>query len=179
MKLGQRFVLNTFIAFILFLILIDGLPETSLLHGRLKQMIDPIVDAMGIWQGSWQLFAPNVDKINSRIIAKITFSDLTQGKWSSPDWTQMSIWERFIKFRYMEYYDGVRLQTYQKTWPHLAEYLAKNIVSPNNPEAKPIKIFLIQEWVNIPPPNDNKVQKEISDNQKINYTQLYTWQGNP
>jgi hypothetical protein len=148
----KKSLTNTFIISILGLIITDSLPETSLVHRRLKETIDPLVDKIGIWQGTWQLFAPNIDKMNQRFVAKITFSDKSQGVWSSPNWKELSLKDRFLQFRKMEYYDSIYSTNNQKAWEAFAEYLSRKLVTENNPNAKPVKIILIREWGDIPSP---------------------------
>ncbi|MEA5536402.1 hypothetical protein [Crocosphaera sp. XPORK-15E] len=172
----KKSLINSFIVFILFLIITDALPETSLVHRYLKQAIDPLLDKIGIWQGTWQLFAPDVDKTNNRFLAEITFSDNTQGIWYSPNWSKMSIGERFLKFRHMEYYDSIYFEGNTDAWKSLADYLSRTIVSANNPEAKPIKIILIREWANIPPPSKENLSPTFTENYFHDRQIFYTWE---
>ena len=37
---------------------VDALPSYTLLHSKLKNRLDPLLDKTGLWQGDWQLFAP-------------------------------------------------------------------------------------------------------------------------
>ena len=40
------------------LMLLDAVPQYTLLHGKLRDWTDPVLDVTGLWQGSWTLFAP-------------------------------------------------------------------------------------------------------------------------
>ncbi len=171
----QKSLTNSFIITILFLIIIDSLPETSLVHLHLKQTIDPVLDKVGIWQGTWQLFAPNVDKINQRFVAEITFSDQSKGVWYSPNWSQLSIKDRFLKFRQMEYYDSIYYTKNKKAWEALAKHLSRTLVAAHNPNIKPVKIILIREWQDIPAPNSNQLPPINSKSNFNNRQKFYTW----
>ncbi|MEA5512000.1 hypothetical protein VB715_19695 [Crocosphaera sp. UHCC 0190] len=172
----KKSLINSFIVFILFLIVTDALPETSLVHRYLKQAIDPLLDKIGIWQGTWQLFAPDVDKSNNRFLAEITFSDNTQGIWYSPNWSKMSIEERFLKFRHMEYYDSIYFEGNSNAWQSLADHLSRTIVSADNPDAKPIKIILIREWANIPAPSQKNLSPILPENNFNHRYKFYKWE---
>lgn len=67
----------------LILLLVDALPRTSLLHQRLKTWMEPFLDLTGMWQRTWQLFAPEVDKIDLRVTAEISYADVTTRLWES------------------------------------------------------------------------------------------------
>ena len=67
----QSALLALFIA----VIALDACPAFFRTLDRAKSAIDPLVDVTGLWQGSWQLFAPDVDKVNSRVSAEILFSE--------------------------------------------------------------------------------------------------------
>lgn len=171
----QKSLTNSLIIGILFLIITDSLPETSLVHRHLKKTIDPFLDKVGIWQGTWQLFAPDVDKINQRFMAEITFSDQSKGVWYSPNWSQLSIKDRFLKFRQMEYYDSIYYTNNKKSWEAFANYLSRTIIADHNPNLKPIKIILIREWEDIPEPNRNQYPP-INSKSNLNHRQkFYTW----
>ncbi len=171
----KKTLTNTFIVVILFLITIDALPETSLVHRRLKEFVDPLLDKVGIWQGTWQLFAPDVDKTNHHFYAEITFSDQSTGVWYSPDWSKMSLIERSLKFRQMEYYDSIYYMTNnQKIWKGLAEHLSKTIIPYHDPKAKPIKIILFREWTQTSPPNQQNLL--LLERDFNNRDKLYIWE---
>ncbi|MDJ0511001.1 MAG: hypothetical protein QNJ64_17360 [Crocosphaera sp.] len=171
----QKNLINSFIFSILFLIITDSLPETSLVHRHLKQTIDPVLDKLGIWQGTWQLFAPNVDKINQRFVAEITFSDQSKGIWYSPNWSQLSIKDRFLKFRQMEYYDSIYYTKNKRAWEAFAKHLSRTIVAAHDPNIKPIKIILIREWADIPAPNNKKLPSLNTKYKFNNRRKFYTW----
>lgn len=142
--------LGTF-AFVLVtgLILLDASPRVGLL-GTLADAIDPVMDVTGLWQGPWNLFAPDVDKVNVRVSAEIVFSNGRKTFWRSPDWERLSGWERFVAFRHQEYVDGVRLDDNAGAWTPLARYLART-VAPRG-DGRPTRVSLTRHWAEIPRP---------------------------
>lgn len=144
--MSKRFLTNTFIAGFLALILVDGLPTTSLFHGRLKALVDPFLDKVGLWQQSWQLFAPTVEKTNARLSAVFTFEDGTQWEWHSPEWPERSLGEKFVGHREAEYFDAVRNDSNASAWPPLLRYLA------SGRDREPKHVKLTRHWNVTPPP---------------------------
>ena len=149
-RLKQRLT-SLFLGAWLFLILVDALPRTSLLHQRLKDWVDPFLDVTGLWQGTWQLFAPSADKIDIRMSAEISYADGTTRSWHSPDWRDTSVWQKFVHFRAIEYFDTVRRNENSAAWESLADYLARTIPAAGGSSIKPTKVKLARHWSLVPP----------------------------
>jgi hypothetical protein len=148
----RRYLVNVFLVLFLSAVVIDTVPPVSPLHQRLKDAIDPVLDATGLWQESWQLFAPQVDRINVMVSAKIRYDDGTSVTWRSPDWLKMSIWQRVIGFRDMELIDNIRLDKNRAAWASFADYLAGTVAHPSNPGAMPVEVKLVRHWAYVPRP---------------------------
>ena len=111
------------------------------------------------WQGGWQLFAPDPDKINVSITANVSFPDGREVVWRTPDWRSMSAWQRFLRFREAEFIDNVRQDRNACVWPSFADCLGRSIAHPNEPDLKPTMIVLTRHWVVIPPPNPTNISQ--------------------
>jgi hypothetical protein len=147
---GYRVILiRLFIVGFLALALIDGLPATGTYHQRAKDAVDPLLDAAGLWQ-NWQLFAPDVDKINVRVSAELLLDDGSTLRFRSPDWHLMPAWRRFLEFRHMEYFDNIRLDVNSGGWDGLASFLART--TPVPPGRSVDVVTLTREWAEVPPP---------------------------
>jgi hypothetical protein len=149
----MRWLQNLFIAVVVLLMLGDGIPVLSSAQGRLKTALKPVLDATALWQGSWRLFAPDVDRVNVAVSAEVYFADGTSVTWRSPDWSTLSFRERFTRYREGRYADKVRLDANRGAWPGLADYAARTNPHPKDPAARPILIRLIRHWAEIPPPS--------------------------
>lgn len=147
----KRRLTNLFLGAWLLLLLVDALPRTSLLHQRLKNLVDPFLDVTGLWQGSWALFAPGADKIDIKLTAEISYADGTTRSWQSPDWRAMSSWQKFVNFRATEYYDAVRRDENSAAWGSLADHLARTVHAPGGSSIKPTKVVLARSWSEVPP----------------------------
>ena len=124
-----------------------------------NRSLDAYLDVTGLWQGNWQLFAPEPDKINVAVSADVTFSDGREVAWRSPDWRSLSAWQRFLLFREAEFIDNIRSDENAAGWPTFADYLGRNILHPDDPKLKPKKIVLTRHWVIIPPPDDENIRQ--------------------
>lgn len=115
MRLGKRIRsgkvgANLVIVLFLSLVLVDVFSVPGRLGIQLQSKVDPVVDCIGIWQGSWDLFAPSVDKENHRIVALLWLKDETAPRrLVSPNWIEMNCSELFFQSRKIEWYDRIRL----------------------------------------------------------------------
>ncbi len=148
-----RWLHNLFIAALLSLLLIDGLPCTHEGHRRVKNFLDPVVDSLGLWQGNWKLFAPDPDHMNTWVEAKVTLSDGSVFRWTTPDWQKRSLFEKFIQGRHPKFWDAFRLDKRKAIWPYVTAYAASLAPRPS-PDVKPQKVELIRHWWDVPPPSE-------------------------
>ncbi len=172
------------------MMLIDAFPQTTLLHARLANAIDPILDKTGLWQGNWMLFAPSPDNVNVRIGAKITWDNNVETEWRQPNWHSMSPWEKTLRFREMEYFDKLWVvREDSSVWKAFCSYLVRQqeaeaainsntLIDSNGraPEerAKVIKVKLFQDRDLIPPPS-KAVRKAYAEPEYSATYHLYTW----
>ena len=131
------------------LIVLDATPRLGG-FGRFAERIDPVMDVTGLWQGPWNLFAPDVDKVNTRVSAELQFTGRVKMKWNSPDWERLSSWDRFTRFREQEYFDTLRLDDNRGAWTPFALYLSR--ILPPRGTGKLLRITLTRRWAEIPPP---------------------------
>lgn len=172
----RRVSANTIILTFLCVILIDGLPPVCEAHYRLKDAVDPMLDATGLWQQTWALFAPEPDFVNSRVSARIDFEDGTTEYWESPDWKNTSAAYRFVKFRQMEYFDRLRMDANSPAWEPFAKHLASTVPPPDESTAKVVLVRLRRHWVNIPPPEEtDSLMKIRGDWSRGESAVFYTW----
>jgi hypothetical protein len=158
------------------LIVIDATPNLGTLHAKLRSALDPVMDVTGLWQGSWQLFAPDVDKLNVRVEAEVLFSDGERTIWRSPDWPRLGGWQRFMLFRHQEYYDNIRMDQNRGAWHSLAEHLARTVRPPSGAEATPARVTLKRQWAQIPTlaPGSSPLPAGPHEQFTHEYT-FYTW----
>ena len=133
------------------LMLLDAIPEYTLLHRKLRAGTDPVLDVTGLWQGSWELFAPTPDQINVRIGAAITWRDTEVTLWLQPDWHRMTPLGRVRHFRQMSYYDSLARSASDQAYAAFCQHLADEQTASTDRTLTSITLYK-QEDV-IPPPS--------------------------
>jgi len=123
----QRLIIRLAVVMAAILIAIDTMPSNLTFVQPIKNHVFPILGALGLAQGDWPLFAPNPVLKNGNIIAEVSDVKHQQGTWSSPDWARASPWEKFYRFRHMNYYQRVGSNHYAAS--DLADYLSRAIPS--------------------------------------------------
>ena len=129
---------------------VDALPEYSLLHSNLKNTIDPVLDVTGLWQGSWELFAPVPDHVNVRVGANLKWEDGSQTTWLQPNWHEMSAWEKTRNFRKMSFFDELWRSYNSPAWDSFCEYLAAQESVGKSVELRSIVLFQERDLIPIP-----------------------------
>lgn len=89
------------------LIAVDTLPTAYATFFPFKYEINNRLRHLGLSQGDWPLFAPNPEITNGVVIAELIDHKQNTHSWSSIDWSQASIWEKFYRFRHMNYLQRV------------------------------------------------------------------------
>ena len=118
----RPYAINTFIAAIIVVVLIDTLPQSP---PAVKNAITPWLVRLGIRQDVWNLFAPEPDHVNTRLKAEITYRDGERREWQGPEWSKVSPWRKWIGHRHLEWYDHVALQNNSGAWESWCRYLAR------------------------------------------------------
>ena len=148
----RRKTANLFIVIMLAIMLLDGMPSAGVMHDRAKQWIDPWLDASGLWQGHWALFAPDVLKRNARVSAELEDTNGISLHWQSPRFQELSIFERFRAFREGEFFDNIRNNDFTGARDSVASYLARTEFPADVAGHKLMRVRLRRHWWDIPAP---------------------------
>lgn len=76
------------------------------------------------------MFAPNPVLNNGWFTAEIERVDGTQTQWNSPLWSQVDIREKFLRFRYLNYFNRLASVWGDEARDDLADYLARQSETP-------------------------------------------------
>lgn len=141
----KRMAIRIVALLILFAIVVEAGPNRAwLAHTKLK--VSPLLRRIGLWQGEWTLFAPNPIIHNAWLSAEVYSPDGELSTWNSPYWANSSSWERFRRFRYINYY--IRMQTENKlVADDMADYLARKLIAPT---ARPLVSESLRETEPLP-----------------------------
>jgi hypothetical protein len=151
MSRARKYTTNLFIVCFVGVMIIDAVPAVSPTLGTAKQILDPILDATGLWQDSWQLFAPSPKSLNIFVTARIEFDDGSSYDWRSPNWRQLSLGEKFRLVRHTKFYENLRLDSYSEVWPAFADYRVSQLPEPLRGK-KVRRVELVRHWMTIPKP---------------------------
>jgi hypothetical protein len=105
----------------------------------------PIANVTGVSTATWSMFAPVPDATNHRLRAKVEYQDGTTIEWSSPDWPELSCWQRFWTSRELEYIDKLAYGSPPDRWFAFADYLAAQNRRNPQPEGAPQRVTFVME----------------------------------
>lgn len=171
-KASKRHLRNGLVLLFVAVMMIDALPSCHLAHSKLKAELDPALDKAGLWQGTWNLFAPDVNKLNTCVTAEFTTASGRTYLWRSPDPAKMGPWTKFWNFRWLEYYDSIRNDSSEAAWPDLIAWLSQqsNVV-PLGEEVISVRLF--RSWGDVRVETLNAPEKYPYPNRYLFYTEDY------
>jgi hypothetical protein len=138
--------------------LLDGFPALRESHKRAIHHLRPVLNNLGLYQGDWQLFAPDPDQINTWVEARVVRSDGSTWTWTTPDWLRRSQLEKLMEGRHQKLADAFRLDIRQALRPHLCDYVAR-LTPPTPSGARPVRVELTRHWWDLPEPGRHAAEK--------------------
>src|SRR5437763_641515 len=127
---GNRVRVNVFLAVFLPALAIDAFHPIGDSHAELDRQLNHVLAPLGLWQGPWRLYGPDVDKVNLRLSAEVHFTDQTVATWDSPEWTEISALKKFFRARHMNYWANILKADEEPAWDALSAYLARTVPHP-------------------------------------------------
>ena len=119
----------------------------------LATTVSPIANLTGIATSEWKMFAPEPDATNHRLRATIEYRDGTIVQWRSPEWPELSCWQRFWTSRELEYIDKISYNSPSDRRFAFADYLAAQHRKNPQPEGAPQRVTFVKEEALITSPN--------------------------
>jgi hypothetical protein len=142
---------NGFIAGVLVTLLLDMTPQAP---PALHAAIQPTLVRLGINQGPWSLFAPDPDDTNMRVLVEITYRDGRQAEWTSPQWRQLTPWQRWSTSRRMEWIDHITAQWAAPVWQPWCRRLAQEMRPELEHAERGASVRVIYEESKVPPASE-------------------------
>ncbi len=139
------------VAAALAVVLVDALPTWLPGIRPLDRAVGAVVRPLGLWQGNWRLFAPNPDRLNAWVEARVSWSSGDITTWESPDWQARSFLERYTTGRWHKMIEAVRTDERPMLHDHLARWVAANTAPPAD-GATPLRVELVRHWWMVPAP---------------------------
>jgi len=124
MPYKKRYV-RIFFVIVIAVMSLDVTPPSCPGMSRPKRWLSAFLNRVGLWQGQWVMFSPNPVLNNAYLTAEIDDKDGNRTYWDSPDWKHVSNWEKFYRFRDMNYYNRIYLPQNLLATNDFADYLAR------------------------------------------------------
>jgi hypothetical protein len=135
-------VINLFLLFHLFAILIWCLPSNSLPLVVCRELVRPYFLWSGLFQ-SWDMFSPSPRRTNGYLQAMLAYSDGTTDYWEFPRMDRLSLSERYSKERYRKFEENLSEDKFPDLWPDVARYIARH--APDGSK-RPEMVMLVVNW---------------------------------
>ena len=148
----RRRMIHVFVSVVLIILATSATPTLHPSQDVVREWLDPFVDGVGLWQGQWELFGPEVDRVNTAVVGVVEFADGERTEWRHPRWGQLSPLEKFRFFRFMEFTDGIWQNLNGGAWPAFAEYVVRTRPHPTDPSVPAVRVSLWYQFVLIPQP---------------------------
>jgi len=106
-------------------IAIDTFPEAWAVRFPIRRHVHHVLTCLGLQQGDWPLFAPNPRISDGLLVGEIQDANGNNGIWTSSDWSKVSAFEKFYRFRHLNY--SQRVGRNFDASNDLADYLQRSI----------------------------------------------------
>jgi hypothetical protein len=124
----------TFCLVLMSIMFLDVLPRSVPGLQGIKSVLNAGLNRVGLWQGPWTMFTPDPVIGNGWFSDELTLSDGSVLKWDSPYWADKGTWEKFVRFRYVNYYNRLYLPANAAGIGDLQDYLARTLVPADGPQ---------------------------------------------
>lgn len=104
---------------------IDALPDRWMANSSIRRNTRSGLGWLGLAQGEWSLFAPNPAMRKGYLVGEVKDHEGNTAVWKSPDWSEESVTNKFLRFRHLNYYQRVVLHPGASI--DLADYLHRSI----------------------------------------------------
>lgn len=149
-----------------------GTQHLLLWNGRMLKsqgFLQAYLFSTGAWQ-YWDMFSPNPASVDIYGEAYVVFRDGGRAKFPYPRMQTLPIHERFYKERYRKFFERVREDRANISWPSVAQRIA--LLAAKDPQNPPIKVELYRTYLTIAPPG--QPQKETYTPQRF-FTYVVDW----
>jgi hypothetical protein len=100
-------------------------PPLSTSHEAVRERARSTLGECGVRPPEWRLFAPNVHKTNTVLVAHVTLADGTVQRWESPDFRDRSWLRRFREGQLPKFWDNLRRDKNHAAWRPFARWAAQ------------------------------------------------------
>jgi hypothetical protein len=148
-----------------------GLPPIAAAHARLRSGWCSGLAVLGLCPPEWKLFAPNVHKTNTALIAHVALADGRERRWESPAFARLGFAGRFREGQLPKFYDNLRRDENSAAWRPFAEWVAREAA----PGGAVWSVRLERRYTDIPAPSAEAYARDEPDAGARNHTFYERW----
>ncbi len=171
-RIVKRHHTRCFIIVAILAITIQSIPG-SLGSDDTTNVATRLLNRIGLWQRPWTLFAPNPKTQVVWLSAEIRQRDGEISRWSSTDWTQASVIDKFLGFRQLNFDHRFEKPLIQPVTADLTDYLRRQSPSPTSVESIELSLntleLIVPEDGNIPARDDRMLILSVKPLGKRSY----------
>ena len=123
--IARRIGIPCFVFVFTVAVAIDAFPESWGIKIPIRSDVNRALGWLGLQQGDWPLFAPNPLIREGIVVGEILDASGNTAVWTSTDWAKASVWEKFYRFRHLNY--DQRVVRNPDASKDLADYLQRSI----------------------------------------------------
>ena len=151
---AKRRLISIFVIVFVTLRAIDSLPWGPRLIEPVKLPADPVMEQLGINTGPWMMFAPAPVVENGWMTAAIEVNGKSSREWMSPIWSEVNGFDKFRRFREVNFYNRLSLPRNLEAADDFAEYLRTTVAIDERPRSS---VVLSAHALRVVPPTDGGV----------------------
>lgn len=122
----RRAGIRLFFVVVVCVIVADVLPPSVYPIQAPKRWLRTGLTYAGLWQGQWAMFSPNPSINNTWLSAEYVNDSGELVTWNSPYWASVGTWEKFYRFRYLNFYSRLQLNHNAVAAGDFAQFLRRS-----------------------------------------------------
>jgi hypothetical protein len=150
MSISKKILISGFILFNFLIMIRVHMPVDKTFFTYLYKPVDTYLSFFSNYQ-DWLMFAPNPNRMNTKLSAIIEFDDGTKTKYQFPDSSEMSLGQKYMggeRFRKL-ISEGITRDRNKFMWKDTSKFILR-MVRDENLGKIPLRVHLIRHWNEIP-----------------------------
>lgn len=157
-KISRR-AIRWLVAVLVAVMVLDVIPWGLLPDDRPKEWLNTLIGRAGMWQSQWTMFTPRPQVNHFWMTANIQdASGQRLDDYSSPYWPTVGSWEKFVDFRYVNFFNRLSLPKNRIATHDFAEYLSRSLgAGEGRDPPAPVRVELYLNNVQMDPLSDGEL----------------------
>lgn len=139
----RRHAVKWFVVVVAVVTAFDIYPPEFFAWPKLKQRFNQALSLVGVEQSQWRLFAPDPALHAWWFEAEIDDGAEPPSQWVSPQWPLLSNWDKFYRFRELNYYDRLGQTPNEAAIADFSDWIRQQQLAPE--KVRTITIYKIEK----------------------------------